>query len=229
MRMRRALIVGGSRGIGLGLVEEHLARGWNVVATERTISSELHALATENPDRLSIEKLDIRNQGQQRELADRLADQTFDLLFLNAGILFGRGTSLAEIADDDVADKFLTNAVGPVRTADALFNIVRDSGMIAFMSSFLGSVSKNDDGRAELYRASKAALNSLVLSFHARHHPSQKTVLLLHPGVVRTDMGGADAPLDIATRVKGHADVLEQRWGEQHPLFVDYNNQIIPW
>ena len=227
--MKRALIIGGSRGIGLGLVEEYITRGWHVLATERSRSPELHALAAQNPDRLSIEKLDICNQSQQRKLAHRLADQTYDLLFLNAGVLFGRGTPLAEIADDDIANKFLTNAVGPVRTADALFDIVRDDGMIAFMSSFLGSVSKNNDGRAELYRASKAALNSLVLSFHARHQPSQKTVLLLHPGVVRTDMGGADAPLDIATSVKGIADVLEQRWGEQHPLFVDYRNQIIPW
>lgn len=133
--MRRALMVGGSRGIGLGLVEEHLERGWNVVATERSISPKLHALATGNPDGLSIEKLDIRNQSQQRELAD----QNFDLLLLNAGILFGRGISLAEIADDDIADKWLTDAVGPVRTADALFNIVRNDGMIALISSFLFS------------------------------------------------------------------------------------------
>lgn len=72
-------------------------------------------------------------------------------------------------------------------------------------------------------------MNSLVLSFHAGHHLSQNIVLLLHPGVVRTDMGGFDSPLDIATSVEGIADVLEQRRGEQNPLFVVYSNQIIPW
>jgi len=227
--MKRALIIGGSRGLGLGLVEEHLRRGWHVTATERSRSEELHSLVETYPGRLKIDHLDIMDQGQQHDLAQRLSAQTFDLLFLNAGILFGWGQALSDISDGDISDKFLTNAINPIRTADLLHGLIRPDGMIAFMSSRLGSISSNDDGRGELYRASKAALNSLVLSFHARHADSDHTILLLHPGVVRTAMGGPNAPLDIQTSVTGLADVIEQRWGEQHPLFVDYRNQIIPW
>src|SRR5262249_42176055 len=104
-------------------------------------------------------------------------------------------------------------------------------GTVAFMSSILGSVSTNDDGRAELYRASKAALNSLILSFRARHRSARSdlTILAMHPGVVRTSMGGPGAPLDIATSVTGVADVLERRAGSGATAFVDYRNEIIPW
>ncbi|MEM9356828.1 MAG: SDR family NAD(P)-dependent oxidoreductase [Pseudomonadota bacterium] len=227
--MKKALIIGGSRGLGFGLVEEKIRRGWHVTTTERTYAANLRTLAENNPQQLIIENLDIRDQAQQRSLADRLSGQSYDLLFLNAGILLGWGQTVSEIADADIADKFLTNAISPVRIADLLFDQVRPGGMVAFMSSILGSVSRNDDGRAELYRASKAALNSLVLSFCARHSDADRTVLLLHPGVVQTDMGGANAPLDIATSVTGLASVIEQRWGQKTPAFVDYQNNEIPW
>ncbi|MEM7751197.1 MAG: SDR family NAD(P)-dependent oxidoreductase [Pseudomonadota bacterium] len=227
--MKKALIIGGSRGLGFGLVEEHIRRGWHVTTTERTHSANLHGLAEKHPDKLNIENLDIRDQAQQRSLAGRLSGQSFDLLFLNAGILLGWGKTVSEIDDADIAHKFLTNAISPVRTADLLFDQVSPGGMIAFMSSILGSVSRNDDGRAELYRASKAALNSLVLSFCARHSDADITVLLLHPGVVQTDMGGANAPLDILTSVTGITDVMERRWGQKTPAFVDYQNNDISW
>ena len=227
--MKKALIIGGSRGIGLGLVKEYMDRGWHVTATERRHSAELHQLADSVPARLVIDHLDIRVQDQQRDLAQRLAGQSFDLLFLNAGVLFGRAEPLDEISDERITDQFMTNAVSPVRTADALHHLVHPDGMIAFMSSKLGSVSTNADGRAELYRASKAALNTLVLSFHARHANDKRSILILHPGVVRTEMGGANAPLDIQTSVSSLADVIDKRWGEAKPVFVDYQNQTIPW
>ena len=123
----------------------------------------------------------------------------------------------------------MTNAISPVRTADSLLGLVAPGGMVAFMSSILGSIATNDDGRAELYRASKAALNSLVRSFRARHANLDFTVLALHPGVVRTSMGGPTAPLDIETSAGGIADVIAARWGSGGTAFVDYKNEIIPW
>ena len=158
-----------------------------------------------------------------------LESQWFNLLFINAGILLGRGQALADVPDTDVTDIFLTNAISPVRVADKLVGNVHPGGMIVFMSSILASISANDDGRSELYRASKAALNTLVRSFCARHPDLDATVLLMHPGVVRTAMGGPDAPLDIETSVGGVADVIEQRWGSGGHAFVDYRNQTIPW
>lgn len=227
--MRTALIIGGSRGLGLGLVREHLARGWTVTTTLRSGSDDLEALAKGNPGRLRIDRVDITKPDQVAALAGRLQGRKFDLLFLNAGIMAGRGVPLGEVPDADIDSIFMTNAISPVRTADALVGLVAPGGTVAFMSSILGSIGTNEDGRAELYRASKAALNSLVRSFRARHGKVDVTVLALHPGVVRTSMGGPSAPLDIETSVKGVADVIETRWGSGGTAFVDYRNQIVPW
>jgi NAD(P)-dependent dehydrogenase (short-subunit alcohol dehydrogenase family) len=229
--MKRALIVGGSRGLGLGLASEHLRRGWHVTTTVRSASPDLDALAGSAGGRLVIERADINSPTDVTGLADRLRGQSYDLLFLNAGMMAGRGAALTDVPDADIVAIFLTNAINPIRVADRLMGMVSPRGTVAFMSSILGSVSTNDDGRAELYRASKAALNSLILSFRARHRAARGdlTILAMHPGVVRTAMGGPGAPLDIATSVAGVTDVLERRSGSGATIFVDYRNEIIPW
>lgn len=227
--MKRLLLIGGSRGLGLGLIQEHLKRGWDVTTTIRSQSGELEDLQADANGRLAVETLDINNAKQLAELKERLNGHRFDLLFLNAGILFGRQMPLEDVGEDDINAIFMTNAISPIHVADALLENVVAGGMIAFMSSILGSIGTNEDGRAQLYRASKAALNSLVRSFRARHAERDMTVLALHPGVVRTAMGGPNAPLDIATSVEGVADVIEKRWGSGGQAFVDYRNEIIPW
>lgn len=227
--MKSALIIGASRGLGLGLAREQWARGWNVVATNRKPSEEFDALMRSAQGRVLGEHVDILEPASVTALAQRLAGRRFDLLFLNAGVMVGRGQTLDAISDTDIAHVFLTNAVNPVRVADALAGNIAPGGMVAFMSSILGSIATNEDGRAELYRASKAALNSLVRSFRARHEEGDLTVLALHPGVVRTAMGGPSAPLDVETSVQGLADVIAARWGSGGVAFVDYRNQVIPW
>jgi NAD(P)-dependent dehydrogenase (short-subunit alcohol dehydrogenase family) len=227
--MKSALIIAGSRGLGFGLVSEHLRRGWSVTTTERRPSADLEALKRDADDRLRIDKVDVTDAAQVQALAGRLAGQTFDLLFVNSGIMAGRGVPLGDVPDSDIDAIFLTNAISPIRVADALFANVAPGGMVVFMSSILGSIGTNDDGRAELYRASKAALNSLIRSFRARHAGADITVLAMHPGVVRTSMGGPSAPLDIQTSVRGVADVIAARWGSGGAAFVDYRNEIIAW
>jgi len=102
-------------------------------------------------------------------------------------------------------------------------------GVIVFMSSVLDSIGTNDDGHAELYRTSKSALSSLIRSFCARHPDLGATVLAMHPGVVRTAMGGTDAPLNIETSIAGIADTIENRWGSCGHAFVDDRIEVIPW
>jgi NAD(P)-dependent dehydrogenase (short-subunit alcohol dehydrogenase family) len=200
-----------------------------VTATARTPSAELEVLCRESSGQLAVESLDVTLVAQATALAKRLSGRKFDLLFLNAGILTGRGAALSTVPDSDVAEIFATNAIGPIRVADALASHVVQGGMIAFMSSDMGSIGANDDGRVELYRASKAALNSLIRSFSARHAGDDITVLAIHPGVVRTSMGRPTAPLDIETSVCGVADVIAVRWGSGQQVFVDYRNEVIPW
>jgi NAD(P)-dependent dehydrogenase (short-subunit alcohol dehydrogenase family) len=97
------------------------------------------------------------------------------------------------------------------------------------MSSDLGSVTRTTDGYIPLYRASKAALNSLIRSFAAELGGRRVTVLAIHPGWVRTDMGGDHAPVGIAESVKGVVDVLESRAGTLRHGFLDYNGRELAW
>ncbi len=222
--VKSALIVGASRGLGLGLAGELQTRGWAITGTERRPSAELAALGA-----AVISDVDVTVPARIMALWHRLDGQKFDLIFLNAGIMAGRGVPVGEIADSDITRVLYTNAIAPIRAADALIGLAAPGATIAFMTSILGSIANNLDGRMELYRASKAMLNSLARSFAARHVAAGFTILSLHPGVVRTSMGGPSAPLDIPTSVRGLADVLERRAGTKTHVFVDYQDREILW
>jgi NAD(P)-dependent dehydrogenase (short-subunit alcohol dehydrogenase family) len=124
----------------------------------------------------------------------------------------------------------MTNAVSPIRVARAFLDRVRDrSGIVAFMSSGLGSVANKTDSYSELYSASKAALNSLSRGFAASLGSKRITVLAIAPGWVRTDMGGSGAPLSVAESAAGIVDVLESSAGTGRHGFVDYRGREVPW
>jgi NAD(P)-dependent dehydrogenase (short-subunit alcohol dehydrogenase family) len=223
---KSALIVGASRGLGLGLVETFLARGWRVTATQRTPSPQLGRLSAEA---LRIETADIDDDAGVAALHDRLAGQRFDLIFVVAGVATQAHDPLHAVPRSVAAQVFLTNAVSPVRFAEAFLDRLAPGGSLALMSSVLGSVSLNDSGGWETYRASKAALNTLARSFEIRHRAENLSVLILHPGWVRTEMGGAEADIDVATSVTGLADVITDRLGRPGAHYLDYTGKTLPW
>jgi NAD(P)-dependent dehydrogenase (short-subunit alcohol dehydrogenase family) len=229
---RWALIVGASRGLGLGLAAELQSRGWNVVATVRDEAGErrLQKLVSKPGGELRFEQLDINNDAQIAALRRRLDGTVFDLVFVNAGIApQGRGDA-ARASRDEAAAIFMTNAVAPMRVARAFLDRVRTGpGIIAFMSSGLGSVANKTDSYSELYSASKAALNSLSRSLAASLGGRQITVLAVAPGWVRTDMGGRGAPLSVEDSVRGIVDLLESRAGTGRDGFVDYRGREVEW
>lgn len=223
---KSALIVGASRGLGLGLVETFLARGWRVTATQRMPSPQLGRLSAEA---LRIETADIDDDAGVAALHDRLAGQRFDLIFVVAGVATQAHDPLHAVPRSVAAQVFLTNAVSPVRFAEAFLDRLAPGGSLALMSSVLGSVSLNDSGGWEPYRASKAALNTLARSFEIRHRAENLSVLILHPGWVRTEMGGAEADIDVATSVTGLADVITDRLGRPGAHYLDYTGKTLPW
>ena len=228
--MPKALIVGASRGLGLGLVEELARRGWEVMATVRDPdkSGELNQLALGGKAR--IEELDVTDRPSAERLKGLLADEApFDLLFLNAGVGHPKGKTVLTATDDEAWNQFRTNAVGSARTAEILVDCVRRGGTVAFMTSRLGSVEDKTSDHADLYSASKAALNSLTRSFVARHADKGLTVLSLHPGWVRTDLGGDGAPIEVETSGRGLADIVEARRGSGGHVFLDYTGKTLPW
>jgi NAD(P)-dependent dehydrogenase (short-subunit alcohol dehydrogenase family) len=229
---RWALVVGASRGLGLGLAAELKGRGWNVVATARDEAGarRLMALAAAPDGAIAAERVDINDDNAVAGLRRRLDGRMFDLVFVNAGIAPAEGQDALGADRDAIAQVFETNAISPVRLARRFLDRVRDgTGIVAFMSSELGSVANNTHGYNEIYSASKAALNSLIRSFTARLGGRRVTVLAMAPGWVRTDMGGPGAPLGVEESVRGIVDLIEARAGTGQHGFVDYRGNEVAW
>lgn len=225
-----ALIIGASRGLGWGLAREYLRRGWRVVGTVRAGSTDtpLHALRGDYPG-LEIELLDITVPEQIVALRQRCADRRFDLMFVNAGVSNDPDERVGDVDTAEFTRVMLTNALAPMRVVERMGDLVGEGGTIALMSSELGSVAGNVDGGWEVYRASKAALNSLMRSWVARHRDDSRSFFVVAPGWVRTEMGGAGAPLDIDTSIAGVAHTLERRRGGGGLAYVNYRDEVLPW
>jgi NAD(P)-dependent dehydrogenase (short-subunit alcohol dehydrogenase family) len=221
---KTAIILGASRGLGLGLAAELAARGWQVTATQRSPSAALADAARAGG--IAIDTVDIDDAAAITALTARHPGP-FDVVLVNAGVSGPAHDSVSAVTGHELAALMMTNAVSPVRTARQLIDHVKPGGTVAFMSSILGSVTLHQHGMAELYSASKAALNSLTRSFGAVEG-KDLAVLSLHPGWVKTDMGGAGADIDVATSVKGLADVLESQTQPGH-RYLDYNGKTLPW
>jgi len=229
---RWALVVGASRGLGLGLAAELRHRGWNVVGTVRDDAGErrLEKRAKKPGGDVRAEHLDINDDRQIAALRRRLDDLEFDLVFVNAGISPKGRSDAASATREEAAAVFMTNAVSPLRIAHAFLDRVRiGPGIVAFMSSGLGSVANKTDSYSELYSASKAALNSLSRSLAASLGRRRVTVLAVAPGWVRTDMGGRGAPLSVEDSARGIVDMLESRAGTGRHGFVDYRGRDVEW
>lgn len=225
---KTALIIGASRGLGLGLAKTLLADGWQVTATVRNPQA---ADALQALGKVRIEKLDMDDQQAVIALSQQLKGEVFDLLFVNAGV---KGpevqTPNGGATRDEVGQLFFTNAVAPINLAQRFVGQIRpDTGVLAFMSSVLGSVTMPDAPELALYKASKAALNSMTSSFVNQLGDTRLTVLSLHPGWVKTDMGGEGADIDVQTSTRGLVDQVNAFTGKGGHHFINYRGETIPW
>lgn len=221
---RQALVIGASRGLGLGLVDELNRRGWSVTATTRGVAKDTAAHAAH------WLTLDINQPDSIKAFLPQIQGQTFDLIFINAGISGPEHQSAVDTTPEEILELFQTNAISPIRIAKLLLaqrNPTRS--VLAFMSSQLGSLGHNASGHKPLYSASKAALNMMTRSLVAEVADPSLTVLSIHPGWVKTDMGGDAAPLTIATSVKGVIDQIERTSGKGGHSFIDYQGHSLPW
>ncbi|WP_267428373.1 SDR family NAD(P)-dependent oxidoreductase [Methylobacterium sp. GC_Met_2] len=226
---RRALIVGASRGLGLGLVARFLERGWDVTATVRKPSAALSDLAGRGALAIAT-GIDIDDDDAVRGFANACADRpAFDIVFVVAGVATQAGIPAGQIPRDVAAAVFQTNALSPIRFAEAFNKRVAEDGLIVLMTSKLGSVSLNRGGGWGSYRASKAALNTLARSFAGQHSGARWGVLLMHPGWVRTDLGGRRATLDVDTSARGMVAVVEAQLGQRGCTFIDHTGATVPW
>jgi NAD(P)-dependent dehydrogenase (short-subunit alcohol dehydrogenase family) len=225
------LVVGANRGIGLGVTQTFLARGWDVIATARAPDSAeaLRRLATTEPSRLEIRALDMSGGPGIDAFATSVADRTFDAVLINAGVAGPAHRSANSATPEETGALMFVNAIAPIRLGRLLLNNIKaDSGVLAYTSSIMGSVALNAGGH-ELYRASKAALNSLSRGLFAEMRGRNLTLLTLHPGWVRTDMGGSGAPVGVEESAGGMVDVIAKSAGSRRHAFLDYQGKELAW
>ncbi len=225
------LIVGANRGIGLGVTKVFLANGWSVIATARdpAKASALQELAASHPGRVSIPALDMNNAAALDGFAATLGGRTLDAVLVNAGVSGPDHRSADAATAEEIGALMFTNAIAPTRLARSLASHIRPgSGVLAFTSSIMGSVALNEGGH-ELYRASKAALNSLSRGLWGELRGKNITLLTLHPGWVQTDMGGASAAVTVTDSAAGMVKVLESQAGAHKHLFLDYTGKELAW
>ena len=226
------LLIGASRGLGHAMAAELLKKGWNVVGTVRggTTRTLLHDLADEYSGRVEIEILDICKRDQLAALHDRLSGRLFDMLFVNAGITNRDPTqTIGEVSTEDFVDLMITNALSPMRVIESLVDNISARGLIGVMSSGQGSISNNETGQRELYRGSKAALNMFMRSFAARQAGSSRAMVVMAPGWVRTELGGADARLTIEESIPSLVNVLLAQQKTPGLQYLDYLGRTVPW
>lgn len=217
------LVVGASRGIGLEFVRQYRADGATVTATARDDDGVARLVALG----ATAIRLDVLDATSASGLARQIEGAAFDVAIVNAGVSGARGPSLAP-AEDDFDRVMRTNVLGPMRVIPQVVEAMAPSGKVAVLSSLMGSIGARAAAGSTLYRASKAAVNSVMkdasLAFGQR-----ATFVSLHPGWVRTDMGGAGADIDVETSVAGMKKVIAGISARDNGSFFNYDGKAIAW
>ncbi|MGK3142547.1 SDR family oxidoreductase [Pantoea sp. C2G6] len=220
----KVLIIGASRGIGLAVAQAFAGQGWQVSATHRS-----GVPAAGNQPEIHWHALDMTQAAAVQQFARQFSGAQFDAMLINAGISGPAHQQLAQSSDQELAQLFLTNAVAPVRSAEILLPLLKQNGVLALTSSQLGSLNENPQATMPIYAASKAALNMLSRTLVAAVEAQDGTLLTLHPGWVKTDMGGESAPLTAEESAAGIVRQLTGWQGRGGHHYVDYAGQSLHW
>ncbi|MCP4984111.1 MAG: SDR family oxidoreductase [Gammaproteobacteria bacterium] len=226
------LITGANRGIGLELTEQFAQDGWQVLACCRNPSdaTQLQALAERDPS-TEIHALDVTNYTQMASLADQLGNRPIDILLSNAGIYGSKGVGFGEVDAEEWRQVLEVNTIAPLMLVQAFVEQVASSQkkLVAVISSKVGSIADNSSGGSYVYRSSKTAVNQVVKSLSIDLASRDIGVISLHPGWVKTDMGGANAEISTDDSVSGLKNILQSAGLAQSGQFIEFNGSSIPW
>jgi len=231
--MPTLLITGANRGIGLELSKQYLKKGWQVHACCRDAgkADALNTLAKNYKEMLTVHTLEVTNEKQMDALKTALHNKPVDILLNNAGV-HALGASQFGQTDSKAWDEAVAvNLVAPMKMMEHFVENVSisDKKIIASMSSKMGSMDDNGSGGAYAYRATKAALNAVMVSAAHDLRHLDITALILHPGWVRTDMGGPNGEISVEESAQKLSKILDNCSIEDSGKFFDIDGSIIPW
>lgn len=230
--MKTFFITGCNRGIGLGLTKAILQKGHRVIGTCRNPEGarDLWELESDYGDRLQIFDMDVTNDDSVKAVVKRLpSDTMIDVLINNAGVMKGRDSRINEISLSMMEETLRVNTLGPIRVTQALMPLLLNAmePVIAHISSKMGSIADNQSGGSYVYRISKTALNMFNKSLSIE--VPQAVCVVLHPGWVKTDMGGSVAPTSVEESVQGLLQVISELTPKHTGRFFDFKGVEIPW
>jgi NAD(P)-dependent dehydrogenase (short-subunit alcohol dehydrogenase family) len=228
----RIVVTGANRGIGLGLARGFAARGDEVWAGARRPDEarELTALAKESGARVHVHELDVRDEAKVRAFAAAIGDASVDVLVNNAGVASPWNAGLMDFDAEQALRCFDTNALGAIRVTRALIaNLRAARGKVINMTSLMGSIADNGSGRAYPYRMSKAALNMATRNIAHEVKGFGGLAIALHPGWVKTEMGGSGATETIEVTVARILGVIDGLGPAESGRFFHAKGQELPW
>jgi NAD(P)-dependent dehydrogenase (short-subunit alcohol dehydrogenase family) len=231
MRAQNTLfITGANRGIGLEFVKQYVQEGWQVIACCRDLASAhtLNSLAKQY-SQIQLCELDVSDFNQIDSLASTLATQTINLVINNAGVY--PASDFCNTDYEAWMQAFKINTMSSLKLAEAFLPHMQKAGQakLVALTSKMGSIDDNTSGGEYSYRSSKTALNMVVKSLSVDLAKFGVTVAALHPGWVRTDMGGPNGLIDVETSVNGLRQVIAQLDSANSGQFFAYNGKTIAW
>lgn len=227
------LITGASRGIGLEFVRYGIERGWRLFACCRhpQQADSLINTATLAKGQVSVHVADMDELATVQALAYELRNEPIDLLINNAGTYGPQDMRFGRVDTDAWLQAFSVNTIAPLKVVESFIENLHmgQSPTVACLSSKMGSMADNGSGGSYVYRSSKAALNAVIKSMAVDLGEQGIKVVALHPGWVRTEMGGPDAEITPRQSVTAMVSILEGLSAADSGRFIDIDGSDIPW
>lgn len=230
--MPTVMITGCNRGIGLELTRQYLKAGWQVIATAREPANalKLKELWRAYQDNLRIYALNVADHVQLDALARELSDETIDVLINNAGAM-GPQPPLGSLDYVEWGHLFAVNTMAPAKMVEAFGPMVGRGArkLIVNISTRMASMTDNSSGGAYAYRSTKAALNAVTKSLAVDLAPDGITVIAVHPGWVKTDMGGDGAAVAVQDSAAALRLLFDRAGPAESGRFFNYDGSELPW
>lgn len=219
--MATIVVTGCNRGIGLEVCRQTHERGDDVIGVCRTSNDDLASIGIR-----VIDGVDVSDDAGVAKLAEAIGDLPIDVLINNAGIL--RSDTLETVDYDSMLEQYRVNTIGPLRVTRSLLNNLHEGSKVGIVTSRVGSIEDNGSGNNYGYRCSKSAANMVGMNLHHDLSPKGIAVILLHPGLVATDMTGGTG-VSAEDSARGLIARLDELSPATSGSFFHAEGYALPW